>query len=157
MTRATQFYCPFIYKDSATFTIACPICGFTDTLKWATPIDRLQRSRVCKVRSATSELGWGDKTERWLRRVGITKTRWVRWQIWWRRTRKQTLGCGCEKRQERINQWGWRWRYWIQRKTWPLKWAVTRFYCRLLGGGAQPPPKQPRTFRKGRPSTAQGL
>jgi len=46
--------------------------------------------------------GWGDHVAAWLANVGITKTRYNRWRA------KLLLrpGCGCGKRQRRLNAFG---------------------------------------------------
>jgi len=137
--------CPFVWKDERSNLIVCPVCGTAKTLKSKRKRRPEKVMRYCTVRARTREIGWGDKTERALKRIGITKTRWVRWKIWWRRSRKQTLGCQqCDKRQEKINQYGWRWRYWLARKTWPVKWAVCRVWCWMMPKPVAASPKRRR-------------
>ena len=84
----------------------CMVCDFRDIDRAGHFPDRIHRRCPQQLPS------WGDRVERWLSRLGITKDRY--------RAAKRWLGlggatCGCQERQRKLNAAGWRISRWLAR------------------------------------------
>ena len=134
--------CPFIWKDEAAKVVVCPLCGKTDQSDRFTSPTLL--FRLCPVRSLTRQLGWGDRVHWLLSKVGITPIRVAKLIA---RMKGIPLGrsaatCGgCGKRQEALNQVGWKTRWRLGRLQWwayrAMQWLVCG-PCRKQKNSRQP-------------------
>lgn len=77
-------------------SLTCPVCGYV--------AKRLPTYRECRPVPVTPWRPYkvGDAVERWLTSIGVTKERVEEWT----RTAGKPGGCGCQNRQQWLNEWG---------------------------------------------------
>ena len=125
--------CPYVWKDRSAKTIVCPLCGNNPKhaktrveIAFKNPATVL---RQCSVRKLTHELGWGDRVHRLLGKFGVTPLRLAKFIAWWKGIDLEPARCGCRKRQEQLNQIGWRWKWRMSKVQWWFYEGMRRLLC----------------------------